>query len=421
MDTALSSAEPRTMDLDALLRHTAIVGSTGCGRTTLSLNVIEQALERDVAAIVVDSSGELAGYADPLWWQRTADPDRAERLAERVDVRLFTPGAREGRPLASQVAPNLEGVAPHERDRRIRDAATAVGAALRSAGAIVDAPVSATLSHAVAVLAERAGDRRLAELIALVEDRDAALVARTGGDAATFEHLARGLRVLQQHDALFEPSAETLGVEALIGRGPDGKVPLAIISLRFLGDVPRTQAWVLHLISCLGHQIETAPSHELRTILLVDDAHVFLPAGASKTPSKDALNNLLKRGATGLGVMLSSGNASDLDYKSHASIHTWFLGRVDTAAIDRMRSLLEDKPPIAGKLRMQERGRFVMLQGGSTSNLQRAASMMRRAPIADDELLALAAQTKPSIPSSSRSRQGRTPKTRSSTPRPSPT
>jgi hypothetical protein len=408
-----------TIDLDSLLRHAAIVGSTGCGRTTLSLNLVEQVLERDVATVVVDCSGELAGYADTEWWQRTADPDRARGLAERIDVRLFTPGTREGRPLALHVAPDLEGVAAHERDRRVMDAATSLVATLRADGAVIDAPHLAILSHAIAVLAERPGERTLADMIALVDGRDAALVGRTGGDAAAFEHLAGGLRAMQQNDALFEASAEMLTAGTLIGRGSGGKVPLSIASLRFLGDAPRIQSWVAHLIGCLCHHLEATSSRVLHALLLIDDAHVFLPSGTTKAPSKDALNSLLKRGATGLGVVLSSRNPTDLDYRNHGSIHNWFLGRVDAAAIEKMRSLLEGRPPIAGRLRMQERGRFAMLHGSVTINLQRTPSLLRRAPIADDELLALAAQTRPAPPSVPRPRQGRTARSRSATPPPS--
>jgi Ni2+-binding GTPase involved in maturation of urease and hydrogenase len=114
------SSVDRTIELSSLLRHTGILGSPGSGKTTLALNLIEQVLERDVAVVLIDRKGDLAGYANPDWWQTTSDRDRARRLAERMEVRLFTPGTRGGRPLSLSLVPDLEHIAEHERDRMVQ-------------------------------------------------------------------------------------------------------------------------------------------------------------------------------------------------------------------------------------------------------------------------------------------------------------
>jgi len=399
-------AEPRMLEIGSLLRHTGILGSSGSGKTTLALNLIEQALERDIAVILLDRKGDLGGYANPDWWQRTADPERARRLAERIDVRLFTPGTRGGRPLSLPVVPDLTQVPDHERDRMVQHAANALAAMMRFGGGATDTARLAILTQAIAVLAGRPVLGGLVELIALVESRDDELVARAGRyDDRLFKRLVQDLETVRLSDAdLFDPGAEPLTAETLIGRSAGGKVPLAIASTRFLGDVPRIQSWVAHLVGCLSRYAAKTPSSVLRTVFLLDEADLFMPAGAAKPPSKEPLQDLLKRARTaGLGLVLASQSPADFDYRSRELINTWFLGRIaDQRSIDKMKPLFEHRPLIRGKLSLLEAGRFVMLQDGGAVDLERGPSLMRTEQLAEAELMALAARTNLRSPESAR-------------------
>ncbi|HWO20512.1 MAG TPA: hypothetical protein VNO30_17200 [Kofleriaceae bacterium] len=391
-------AEPRTIELDSLFRHTAIFGSPESGKTTLALGLIEQALERDVAAVLVDRKGDLAGYAKPDWWQHTANPERARRLAERIDVRLFTPGAHRGRPLSLTVVPSLAQVPAPEHERMVQHAAHALAAMMRLGDSTAGVARRTILTQAIAVLAARKTTGGLAELIALLEDRDDELVARVHRyDERMFKRLVQDLESLRGDEVLFDPAVETLTAEALVGRAPGGKLPLAIASTRFLGEVERIQAWVAHLIACLGRHAAKAPGAGPRTLLLIEDADLFMPAGAAKSPSKEPLQDLLKRGpASGVGVVLASQSPADFDYRSRDQIHTWFLGRVaDRRSLDKMKQLFESRPAVRGKLGTLEAGRFVILQGDSVTDLQRTPSLLRIEQIPEAELMSLAARTRP--------------------------
>jgi GTPase SAR1 family protein len=391
-------AEPRTIEISSLLRHTGILGSSGSGKTTLALNLIEQALERNVAVVLVDRKGDLAGYARPDWWRHTADPERARRLADRLDVRLFTPGTRGGRPLSLSVVPDLQQIPDHERDRMVQYAANALAAMMNYGNGAADNVCRAILTQAIAVLAERNKPCGLTELLDLLEARDDQLLARAGRyDDKRFNKLVEDLETVRLSDAdLFDSAAEPLTAETLIGRKPGDKVPLAIASTRFLGDIERIQSWVAHLIACLSRYAAKSPSAELRVIFMIDEADVFMPAGAVKPPSKEPLQDLLKRArAAGLGIVLASQSPADFDYRSREQISTWFLGRIaDQRSIDKMKPLFEHRPAVGGKLGSQDPGRFVMLQDGGAVDLGRTPSLLRTEQIPEDELMALAARTR---------------------------
>jgi hypothetical protein len=392
-------AEPRTIDVDSLLRHTGILGSSGSGKTTLALNLIEQVLERGVAVVLVDRKGDLAGYARPDWWQQAADRERARRLADRLDVRLFTPGTRGGRPLSLSVVPDLQQIPDHERDRMVQYSANALAAMMNLGSGAADNACRAILTQAIAVLAERNRPCGLPELLDLLETRDDQLLARAGRyDDKRFKKLIEDLETVRLNDAdLFDPAAEPLVAETLIGRKPGGKVPLAIASTRFLGDTARIQSWVAHLIACLNRYAAKSPSSELRVVFMIDEADVFMPAGAVKPPSKEPLQDLLKRArAAGLGIMLASQSPADFDYRSREQINTWFLGRIaDQRSIDKMKPLFEHRPAVGGKLGNQDPGRFVLLQDGGVVDLTRTPSLLRTEQIPEADLMALAAATRP--------------------------
>ncbi|HET9624020.1 MAG TPA: helicase HerA-like domain-containing protein [Kofleriaceae bacterium] len=387
---ATFGGEPRTIELGSLLRHTGILGSSGSGKTTLALHLIEQLLDRDVAVIMIDRKGDLAGYAKPDWWKHAADPDRAKKLAAKLDVRLFTPGTSGGRPLALSIVPDLQQLPEHEHERTVQFAAAALASMLENNNGILQA----ILIQAISILAEHRRPADLTALIELIKSRDDQLLGRACYDGKHFNKLAEQLETVRiQFGNLFDAKAEQLTAETLIGRAADHKTPLAIVSTKFLGDLDRVQSWVAHLIGCLARFVARAPSAELHTVLMIDEADVFMPAGMTKPPSKEPLQDLLKRArAAGLGVMLASQSPADFDYRSREQINTWLLGRIaDARSIEKMQPLFESRPAVGSKLGGQEAGRFVLLQDGATADLDRTPSLLRTEQLAEPELMALAA------------------------------
>jgi len=80
----------------------------------------------------------------------------------------------------------------------------------------------------------------------------------------------------------------------------------------------------------LGWMRTQAGTSSLRAILYMDEIFGYFPPVANP-PSKAPLLTLLKQArAFGLGVVLSTQNPVDLDYKGLANTGTWFIGRLQT-------------------------------------------------------------------------------------------
>jgi energy-coupling factor transporter ATP-binding protein EcfA2 len=395
--------QPVQLAHDTILRHAGVLGSTGSGKTTLALNLLEQLLEQDIPVVLIDRKGDLAGYARPSWWQGIAEPERRQRaqtLAERMKVRLFTPGTRGGRPLAFGVVPSLDGVPEYDRARVVQHGASALAAMMRLGEGSQDAARRAILAQAIAVLAERHAPASLEDLLVLLESRDDDLIARVGRyDDRLFNRLETDLETLRLNDGeLFARDAEQLFAEALLGRDRDNRTPLSIVSTKFLGDTIRIQAWVAHLLVELARWCVRNPRSTLQAVVMLDEADLYMPAGTSKPPSKEPLQDLLKRARSGgLGILLATQSPGDLDYRSREQINTWFVGKVhEQRSIDKLKPLFERKPTAASKLGELRPGRFIVLQGATVSEIERTPSLLVTEQLPEAEILQLASASRPS-------------------------
>ncbi|HKE20614.1 MAG TPA: type IV secretion system DNA-binding domain-containing protein [Kofleriaceae bacterium] len=393
-----ASLREQAVDVAAsdLLQHAVFLGSTGSGKTTVALNLIEQLLERGTPAILVDRKGDLCRYASDAWWAEVPDdPEQARRkraLRERIDVRLFTPGDARGRDLILPLLPaGWSGAHETEREKMAKHGAAALAALMRYGQSETHAKRTAVLKAALEIDGGRTPT--LADLIDLVERPDDELTVRVSNLRRFFQPVAEDLQTLGiNFGHLLAAHGETLDVGACMTPAR-GRTPLTIISTRFLGETTTLLFWVSRLLADLTRWLEQHPSGRLQGAALFDEADLYLPATSSPA-TKEPMMDLLRRARSkGFGVLLASQNPGDFDYRGRENINTWFVGKVSQdRTLGKLRDLLGDTA--AAGLPNLPRGQFFLVRSPPPREVRADRSLMDTIELGPDEVLALARATR---------------------------
>ena len=382
-------------DSKDLTTHALCVGMTGSGKTGLCVSLLEEAAIDGIPALVIDPKGDLANlrlnfpqlrpkdfepWIDPgealrrgetvpeaarrtagLWRNGLAEsgqgPERLERLAAAAEVAIYTPGSRAGRPL--RVLPALDPPPAALRDDpdALGDRVAAIVSGLLALLDVDADPISSREHILLSNLLDHAWrEGRSVDFAGLVAAIQAPPFERLGvlDLESFFPARDRQALALRLNGLLASPSfaawldGEPLDVARLL-RAPDGRPRICVLSIAHLGDRER-----MFFVSQLLNEVilwmrGQAGTSSLRALLYMDEIYGYFPPVANP-PSKAPMLTLLKQArAFGVGVVLSTQNPVDLDYKGLANCGTWFLGRLQTER-DKARVLdgLEGASAISG-------------------------------------------------------------------------
>ncbi len=393
-----------TLDPEELVRHAAFLGGPGSGKTTVAVNIVEQILLRGIPAILVDRKGDLCGHAradsDARSLSDASLASRRQRLRERVDVAVYTPGNPNGRPLSIAIVPvGLGQLRPFERQQMAKYAASALAGMMNYGTKGADLARLAILTNAVNLLSqlEANGTVKIEALVGFIGDKDPALVNAVGRlDIKQFDKLAQDLEVLRlNRGELLNAKGEQLDAETLLGLGPHakpGKTRLSIVSTKFLGATQDVQFWVSQLLMEMVRWTSRSPSHTLQAVLLFDEADLYLPA-LRQPPTKEPMENLIKRArSAGLGLLLATQSPGDFDYKCRDNIRTWFVGRVkEQTSLSKMKPMLSEcRVDITAKLPTQGTGQFHLIRDGAVTSLRTDLSAVPPEQLPEANILSLA-------------------------------
>ena len=366
---------PYLLDASDLTTHAMCMGMTGSGKTGLGIALIEEAAIDGIPSIVIDPKGdmgnllltfpelrpgdfepwvdegqarregkstaELADETSALWRKGLAkwgeDGDRIRRLRGAADFAIYTPGSPAGLELSILSAMEPPPEAVRVDATALREAVDATVAGLLSlAGAGNDAQSPAYILLSALVAREWEGGRAvtLERLIPLVQepgmDKLGVFPLETFFPAKERMKLAMKLNALVASPSMAAwGRGEPLDVQRLLYT-PDGRPRVSVVSIAHLSEGERMFFVTLLLTSVVSWMRQQSGTSSLRALLYMDEIFGYFPP-LGTPPSKKPMLTLLKQArAFGLGVVLSTQNPVDLDYRGLSNIGLWMIGRLQT-------------------------------------------------------------------------------------------
>ena len=363
-------------DPDDLTTHGVVVGMTGSGKTGLCIDILEEAALNGIPALVIDPKGDIANLllhfpalspqdfepwvdADTaqregkstaemaeevagLWKSGLAewdiDAERIESVCQAVDYAVYTPGSDAGIPVSILTSLQAPSLSWDENREVIREKISSTATALLGLVGIEADPVKSREHILLANLIEHAWtdgvDLDLSELIRQIQNPPFDRLGAFEMDQFYPED-DRFELAISLNNLLAAPSFQAwvegtpLDINAFLW-GEDGKPRQSIFYLAHLPDAERMFFVTLLLTALEAWMYQQSGSDSLRVLLYIDEVFGFMPPVA-KPPSKPPLLRLLKQArAFGLGLLLTTQNPADLDYKGLSNAGTWFIGRLQT-------------------------------------------------------------------------------------------
>ncbi len=285
---------------------------------------------------------EVASETAALWRRGLADweigPERIQAVRDAVEYAVYTPGSESGLPVsivASLSAPEGDWEAERELFREtIASTATALLGLVDIEADPVQSREHILLSNILETAWEAGEDVDLTELIRQVQSPPFERLGAFELDQF-FPSDDRFELAMRLNNLLASPAFETWTRGAPLDIGsllwtPEGKPRHSVFYLAHLSDSERMFFLTL-LLAALESWVRRQPgSSTLRALFYMDEVFGYLPPTAAP-PSKAPMLRLLKQArAFGLGLLLSTQNPVDLDYKALSNAGTWFVGKLQT-------------------------------------------------------------------------------------------
>lgn len=358
-----------------LTTHAAIIGMTGSGKTGLGIGLIEEAAIDNIPAIVIDPKGDMSNLC--LAFEQM----RAEDYLPWIDESEASAKGKTPQQLAEDLAAsNKAGIESFgqdlERVKKFADVPKTIYTPGSSAGISVDI-LGSFAAPPQSILED---EDTLASLINTTASSLLSLVSISSDSLGSKEHLllsnifshyyTQGISLSMQTliSNIITPPFEKIGMLSLDSFYPqsermklatlfngvissvtfsswikgepldiqnmlydeNGKAKIAIFSIAHLSDDERMFFVTLLLNAYISWMRAQRGSSSLKSILYMDEIFGFFPP-SKNPPSKEPMLLLLKQArAFGCGIILSTQNPVDIDYKGLSNIGTWFIGKLQT-------------------------------------------------------------------------------------------
>ena len=367
-----------------LTTHAICIGMTGSGKTGLCVDLLEEAAIDGVPAIIIDPKGDITNRllmfpdlspADFLPWINPDDARRKGKTAEEyalmqaeswksglsswgqdgarirmlrdaADLVVYTPGSDAGVAVSviqSFAAPALSWDTDAELLReKISGTVTALLGLIKVAADPLSSREHILLSSLFEHFWRNGKDLDLVTLIQGIQNPPLKQVGAF--DIETFFPAKERFPLAMKLNHIIAAPAfqswmngQPLDIPGFLAT-KEGKPRHSIFYIAHLNEDERMFFVTLLLYQVLAWVRSQTGTTSLRAILYMDEIFGFFPPVANP-PSKEPMLTLLKQArAFGLGVVLTTQNPVDLDYKGLSNTGTWFIGRLQTVQ-DRERVL----------------------------------------------------------------------------------
>ncbi|MCO4761349.1 MAG: DUF853 family protein [Myxococcales bacterium] len=367
---------PLHYDRHHLTTHGVIAGMTGSGKTGLGVVLLEEVLRQGVPALIIDPKGDMGNLllsfpelqpADFAPWidageaarkdvtsAQLADStaqkwqkglagwglgsDDIKALRSAADLQIWTPGSTAGNPI--NVVGSLRAPA-HPFDEDAEGLRAEIESFVSSLLVLADLdadPISSRehilLCHLIEKAWRAGRDMTLGGLIRQVSQPP---IRRLGVFELEefFPEKQRAKLAMRLNGLVASPSfstwmqGEALDIETLL-YAPDGRPRASVMYLPHLAEEQRQFVVTLLLSKVVTWMRKQPGTSDLRALIYMDEVFGFAPP-TKNPPSKKPILTLLKQArAHGVGMVLSTQNPVDLDYKAMSNAGTWVIGRLST-------------------------------------------------------------------------------------------
>ena len=362
---------PLFLDSADLTTHGVIVGMTGSGKTGLGIVLLEEALQQGIPTLIIDPKGDMGNLllsfpnllpTDFLPWISDAssedekvemavdtaehwkkglqgagiEPERIKALHDKVDFTIYTPGSTAG--VGLNVIGSLNSPAEGTDPETLHDEIEGLVSSLLSLVGIQGDPLSSREHILLANLINWKWQKReplnLGILIGLIQQPPMRKLGVIELDSffppADRVKLAMKINGLAASPAFASWSeGRDLDIQELL-YSDSGKTQAAIVSIAHLNEEER-QFVVTLLLSKMVTWMRAQPgTTDLRALIYIDEVFGYVPPTANPATKKPILTLLKQARAFGVGMVLSTQNPVDIDYKAISNAGTWMIGRLQT-------------------------------------------------------------------------------------------